>query len=87
MGKLAMTKVSPGGQIIIPKSVISDLNLVTGTQFAVFSRGDMVLLKQIRQPQLEDFPAIRTKIRKQAKKAGMKKSDVTAAIATVRRGK
>ena len=86
-GKLALTRLSSEGRVVIPRSVISDLQLEAGAQFAVFGRGDTVLLKQIKQPQQEDFSTIRAKIRKQAKKAGMKKSDVTAAIKAVRQGK
>ena len=87
MGKLATTKMSSRGQVVIPESVRNELKLSTGTQFAVLGKGDVVVLKHIKPPRLEEFAKIRAEVRKQARKAGMTKSAVSAAVRKVRKNK
>ena len=87
MGKLATTKMSSRGQVVIPESVRNELKLSAGTQFAVLGKGDVVVLKHIKPPRLEEFAKIRAEVRKQARKAGMTKSAVSAAVRKVRKRK
>ena len=87
MGKLATTKMSSRGQVVIPESIRNELKLGTGTQFAVIGKGDVVVLKHIKPPRLEEFAKIRAKVRKQAKRAGMTKPALRAAIKKVRASK
>lgn len=87
MSDLATTKMSSKGQVVIPENIRKRLKLKTGAQFVVVGDNDVVILKAISPPAMEEFDQIIADARKQAKKAGLKKSDVTAAIAKVRRQK
>ena len=84
MSKLSTTKMSSKGQVVIPEEIRKRLKLKEGSQFIVIGEKDVVILKSIRPPSIKDFDEIIADARKQAKKSGMKKSDISAAIAKVR---
>ena len=84
MPDLATTKMSSKGQVVIPEGIRKRLGLKAGAQFVVVGDKDMVILKAISLPSMEDFDALIIEARRQAKKAGMKLSDITAAIAKAR---
>jgi len=84
MPNLATTKMSSKGQIVIPEGIRKRLGLKPGAQFVVVGDKDMVILKAISPPSMEDFDALIAEARRQAKKAGMKRADITATIAKVR---
>ncbi len=85
MTPLATTKMSSKGQIVIPEDIRERLGLKSGAQFVVVGKKDVVILKTITQPSMSEFDQLISEARKQAKKAGMKKSDITAAIQQVRK--
>ena len=85
MAPLATTKMSSKGQIVIPEDIRERLGLKPGAQFVVVGQNDVVILKTITQPSMNEFDQLISEARKQAKKAGMKKSDITAAIQKVRK--
>jgi len=87
MSDLATTKLSSKGQVVIPDDVRKRLKLKTGTQFVVLGEDDVVILKTITPPSMNDFDSLIAKARKQGKEAGLKKSDIAAAIAKVRKQK
>ncbi len=87
MSDLATTKMSSKGQVVIPENIRKRLKLKAGAQFVVVGDNDVVILKVISPPAMEEFDQLISDARKQAKKAGLKKSDITAAIAKVRSGK
>ena len=87
MSTLSTTKMSSKGQIVIPEEIRKRLKLKAGAQFVVIGDKDVVILKSISPPSIEEFDELIGETRKQAKKAGMKKSDVTAAVANVRSDK
>ncbi len=87
MTPLATTKMSSKGQIVIPEDIRERLGLKSGAQFVVVGKKDVVILKTITQPSMSEFDQLISEARKQAKKAGMKKSDITAAIQKVRKRK
>ena len=87
MAPLATTKMSSKGQIVIPEDIRKRLGLKPGAQFVVVGQNDVVILKTITQPSMNEFDQLISEARKQAKKAGMKKADVTAAIQKVRKRK
>jgi len=76
--------MSSKGQIVIPEDIRKRLKLKTGSQFVVLGEDDIVILKAISPPSMEEFDALIAKAREQGKSAGLKQSDVTAAIAKVR---
>lgn len=87
MAPLATTKMSSKGQIVIPEDIRRRLGLKTGAQFIVVGKNDVVILKSIAQPSMSEFDQLISDARKQARKAGMKKSDITSVIQKVRKQK
>ncbi|PLX97367.1 MAG: AbrB family transcriptional regulator [Desulfuromonas sp.] len=84
MAKLATTKMSSKGQVVIPEDVRKRLNLKPGTQFVVVGDADVVILKAITPPSMDEFDGLVAKVRSQAKTVGLKKSDIAEAITEVR---
>ena len=84
MPNLATTKMSSKGQVVIPEGIRKRLGLKAGAQFVVVGDRDVVILKAIRPPSMEDFDALISEARKQARKAGMKRTDINAAVAKAR---
>jgi AbrB family looped-hinge helix DNA binding protein len=80
----ATTKLSSKGQVVIPESIRKSLKLKVGDQFIVVGQGDSMILKTISPPSLSQFDSLLAKVRTQARKAGIRKSDVKAAIAWAR---
>jgi AbrB family looped-hinge helix DNA binding protein len=76
--------MSSKGQVVIPEDIRRQLRLKAGSQFVVLGKGDVVILKAIAAPAMEEFGALIAAARKQAKHAGMKQPDVAAAVARVR---
>jgi len=46
--------------------------------------GDVVILKTISPPSMEEFDELITKARRQARRAGLRQRDISAAIRAVR---
>ena len=69
---------------MIPEDIRKQLNLKSGSQFVVVGDKDVVIFKSISQPSMEEFDKLITEVHKQAKEAGLKRSDVYEAIAKVR---
>jgi AbrB family looped-hinge helix DNA binding protein len=84
MTNLATTKMSSKGQVVIPENIRKRLKLKAGSQFVVLGENDVVILKAIAAPSMEAFDALIAEARKQARLAGLKRSDITDAIARVR---
>ena len=87
MVTLATTKKPSKGQVVIPEDIRKRLGFKPRSQFVVVGENDVVILKAISSPSMEEFDALITEARKQAKQAGMNKSDIAAAIAKVRSNK
>ncbi len=84
MESLATTRMSSKGQVVIPEEIRDRLGLKAGTQFVVVGNRDVVILKAIAAPSVEEFNDLIGQARQQARRAGLKKSDVEAAVARVR---
>ena len=84
MANLATTKMSSKGQVVIPEDIRKRLKLTTGSQFVVVGESDVVILKAISPPVMNEFDALIAKAREQGKKAGLKQLDIAKAIAKVR---
>lgn len=87
MAILATTKMSSKGQVVIPDEVRKRLNLKAGAQFVVVGENDVVILKAITPPSMDEFDGLIADARRKAKTAGLKKSDIESAIEEVRGGK
>jgi AbrB family looped-hinge helix DNA binding protein len=84
MATLATTKMSSKGQIVIPEDIRKRLGFKAGSQFVVVGEKDVVILKALSPPSMEEFDSLIAEARKQARQAGMKRSDIAAAIAKAR---
>lgn len=84
MSTLATTKMSSKGQVVIPEEIRTRLGLKPGAQFVVVGRGDVVILKTITVPSMDEFDEILADARRAARRAGLKRSHISAAIAKVR---
>ena len=84
MSDLATTRMSSRGQVVIPEGVRRRLKLKRGCQFVVLGKDDVVILKAIWPPSMEEFDALIANARRQARASGLRRSDIAAAIARVR---
>ena len=84
METLATTRMSSKGQIVIPEPIRKRLNLKAGAQFVVLGENDVVILKVITAPRMDDFDALIQQARQQARFAGLKRSDITRAVSKAR---
>jgi AbrB family looped-hinge helix DNA binding protein len=84
MSIVSTTKMSSKGQIVIPEDVRNRLGLKTGSQFIVLGDRDVVILKSLTPPSMDEFNDLISMARKQAQDVNLKKSDITTAIKNAR---
>lgn len=84
MINFSTTKMTSKGQVVIPEETRKRLGMKPGTQFMVIEGKDSLIFKVIHPPSMDDFDDLIGKARKQAKKAGLKQSDIADAIKRVR---
>ena len=85
--KPATTKLSTRGQVVIPEEIRNRLGLEPGAKFVVIGEGDVVVLKTLAPPKLEDLKPLLDKIQEAAEAAGLTPEDVEKAIEEVRASK
>ena len=85
MSDAATTTLSSKGQVVIPEEIRSRLGLKPGVQFVVIADRDVVIFKVLEPPALSEFDNLVNRARKEAKKAGLKATDIDEAISKVRR--
>jgi len=85
MADLATTKMSSKGQVVIPEAIRKRLKLKSGSQFVVVGKGDVIILKTITPLALTEFDGLIAEARRQARKAGLERSDIAGAIVRARR--
>jgi AbrB family looped-hinge helix DNA binding protein len=84
METLATTRMSSKGQVVIPESIRKRLDLKAGAQFLVVGDEDVVILKVVTPPNMNEFDDLIKQARKQAKKAGLKSKDISSAVTNAR---
>ena len=84
MSTISTTKMSSKGQVVIPEDIRKKLGLKSGSRFMVLGDKDVVILKTITPPSMEEFDDIITKGRKQARDAGLTENDIEDAIKDAR---
>lgn len=84
MSRIATTKLSSKGQVVIPEEIRERLGLKPGTQFVVLGDRGAVILKTISAPTIEQFDELLANARRAARKAGLRRSEITAAVKKVR---
>jgi AbrB family looped-hinge helix DNA binding protein len=87
MTEPATTTLSSKGQVVIPEEIRQRLGLKSGAQFVVVSDRDVVIFKVLEPPSLQEFAALSARARRAARQAGLKRTNVTAAVQRVRRKK
>lgn len=87
MVKPSTTKLSTRGQVVIPEEIRNRLGLEPGAQFVVIGEGDVVVLKALKPPKLEELKSLLDKVQKAAEAAGVTPADVEKAIREVRAAK
>lgn len=85
MSRPATTRMSSRGQVVIPEGIRRQLGLKPGSEFVVVGKRDVVILKAILPPSMKEFDDLIAEARRQARKAGLKRSDVAAAIRKARK--
>lgn len=84
MANVSTTKMSSKGQVVIPENIRKQLNLRAGAQFVVVGEKDVVILKNITPPLLDEFDDLIDKAREEGKRAGIRRSDIADAILKAR---
>jgi AbrB family looped-hinge helix DNA binding protein len=84
MTDISTTKMSSKGQVVIPENIRKRLNLKPGAQFVVVGDNDVVILKNISPPSIDEFDDLIADARMKAKKAGIKPSDIRNAVLKAR---
>ncbi|MBQ2593190.1 MAG: AbrB/MazE/SpoVT family DNA-binding domain-containing protein [Candidatus Riflebacteria bacterium] len=79
--------LSSKGQISLPIAIRRNLNIDTGDKLAVYTSGDVVMLKVLRLPTLEEISETLDEAKEWAETVGYKESDVNDIIKSVRRKK
>jgi AbrB family looped-hinge helix DNA binding protein len=87
MTAIETTKMSSRGQIVIPEEIRNRLGLKTGDKFLVMGDKDVVILKTLSNPSINDFDSLIRSARKQARQTGLTRSDVVNAISKSREQK
>ena len=85
MAEIETTKMSSKGQVVIPEDIRNRLGLKTGDKFLVMGDKDVIILKTLSSPSLEEFDDLIKKARSSAKEAGLKKTDIANAVSKSRK--
>ena len=85
MAEIATTKMSSKGQVVIPEIIRKQLNLKAGSQFVVMGKDDLLILKTIAEPNPDTFEALITSARQEAKKSGLRPSDIKKTVLKARK--
>jgi len=84
MANVSTTKMSSKGQVVIPEKIRKQLNLKIGSQFVVVGEKDVIILKSISPPSIDEFGDLIAEARIKGKQVGIKKSDINDAISKAR---
>lgn len=85
MAEIETTKMSSKGQVVIPEDIRNRLGLKTGDKFLVMGDKDVIILKTLSSPSLEEFDDLIKKARSSAKEAGLKKTDIANTVSKSRK--
>jgi AbrB family looped-hinge helix DNA binding protein len=84
MSTIETTRMSSKGQVVIPEEIRHRLGLKSGDTFLVIGDKDVVLLKPLSSPSMDEFDALIREARKQALVVGLKRSDISKAVSKSR---
>jgi len=84
MVSIQTTQLSSKGQVVIPEEIRERLGLKPGSRFVVVAERGVVIFKVIESLDLSGLEPLIATARKQARKAGLKKADVSRAVKRAR---
>ena len=84
MSTLGTTRMSSKGQVVIPEEIRQRLGLRSGMQFVVVGDRDVVILRAISPPSMDQFDDLISAARKAARQTGMKRPDIEAVTTKIR---
>ena len=84
MKNLSTTKMSSKGQVVIPEDIRNRLKLAAGSRFVVVGKDDVIILKSIKPPSMNEFNVLIKEARRKAKKVNLKRSEISDAVSQVR---
>ncbi len=87
MTTVEFTKASSKGQVVIPKAIREKLGISEGTPFAVWSKGDDILLKKMKVRSEKSWDEVAAPFRAMAKERKISEEDILLAIQRVRASK
>lgn len=79
--------VSSKGQISLPVNIRKLLSINTGDKLVAYTSGDVIMLKALKLPSVEEFEASLDEAQKWASSVGYSEDDVDDIIKSVRRKK
>lgn len=85
MSQIITTKLSSKGQVVIPEAIRNIMHLHSGDQFLVIAEKDVIILKAIDRPNIDEYKSLIRNIRKVSKKLGLTKNDIDTAIENTRK--
>ena len=77
--------VSSKGQIVLPVEIRKNLSINSGDKLAIFVSDDIIMLKVVKIPTIEDFKIKLDEAAGWAKQVGYKESDVNKTIKSKRK--
>ena len=85
---VAITKISPNGQIVIPSKIRKEMGLIAQEKFLVINEGDNIWLKRLNKENLKnDLKILLEDFQKEFKKHSIRKEDVLKEIQSYRKEK
>ena len=79
--------VSTKGQIALPVSMRRDLEIDAGDKLVAYTSGDVIMLKVLKIPKLDEFEQALNEAQEWAKDVGYVESDVNDIIKETRKSK
>ena len=79
--------VSTKGQISLPVNIRKRLSINTGDKLVVYTSGDVIMMKVLKLPTVEEFEASMDEAKDWASSVGYQEEDVNDIIKSVRNSK
>ncbi len=86
MADVPTTKMSSKGQVVIPDAIRKRLGLEPGDEFVVVAGQGAIILTAIEPTSMKQFEELMAEARRQARRVGLKRSDIAAAVTEARKG-